>query len=200
MSDRCIGDIVALSGEYLLDRGSRAAVIGTGHHRLGDAPHVVTATCLSRSRLCLCASPSLGRRSRCSGRLRSSRPGNSSLASSSLASSLAGSSLGHGRLRFRGSRSGELHHCPNPCRIALGVGFPANGFERPSRADTIFIPKNSWHAFKNPDSELLLLWVVAPPQLAAFLREFAARPGAPPVQRTKEQKNEIAQRYGTEFK
>src|SRR5215469_17068881 len=38
--------------------GSRAAVIGRSHHRLGDEPHVVTATGLSRAGLacaCLCA-------------------------------------------------------------------------------------------------------------------------------------------------
>lgn len=68
---------------------------------------------------------------------------------------------------------------------------------RIEKGGSIFIPKNSWHAFQNPDSELLLLWIVTPPQLAAFFREFAAHPGAPPVQRTKEQRNELAHKYGT---
>ena len=47
---------------------------------------------------------------------------------------------------------------------------------------------------------LLLLWIVAPPGLEAFFREVATRPGVPPVQRTKEQLNEIARKYATEFR
>lgn len=86
--------------------------------------------------------------------------------------------------------------------VIEGTGsFVLNDLPHPiQKGDSIFIPKNSWHAFKNPDSELLLLWVVAPPELAASFREFAARPGMPPVQRTKEQMNEVAHKYGTEFK
>jgi quercetin dioxygenase-like cupin family protein len=68
------------------------------------------------------------------------------------------------------------------------------------KGDSIFIPKNAWHGFQNPNSELLLLWIAVPPHLAAFFREFAARPGAPPVQRTKDQMNELARKYGTEFR
>jgi quercetin dioxygenase-like cupin family protein len=68
------------------------------------------------------------------------------------------------------------------------------------KGDSIFIPRNSWHGFQNPDGELLLLWIVAPPELAAFFREFAAHPGATPVQRTKEQMDEVAHKYGTEFR
>lgn len=65
---------------------------------------------------------------------------------------------------------------------------------------SIFIPKNAWHGFQNPERELLLLWIVAPAGLEAFFREVATRPGVPPVQRTKDQLNEIARRYGTEFR
>ncbi|MBV8840057.1 MAG: cupin domain-containing protein [Alphaproteobacteria bacterium] len=65
---------------------------------------------------------------------------------------------------------------------------------------SIFIPKNAWHGFHNPERELLLLWIVAPPGLEAFFREVATRPGGTPVQRTKEQLNEIARRYATEFR
>lgn len=39
------------------------------------------------------------------------------------------------------------------------------------KGGTIFIPKNSWHGFKNPDQELLLLWMVTPTGLHAFFRE-----------------------------
>jgi mannose-6-phosphate isomerase-like protein (cupin superfamily) len=65
---------------------------------------------------------------------------------------------------------------------------------------SIFIPKNAWHGFENADSELVLLWIVAPPGLEGLIREIAARPGASPIQRTKEQLNEIARKYGTEFR
>jgi quercetin dioxygenase-like cupin family protein len=65
---------------------------------------------------------------------------------------------------------------------------------------TIFIPKNSWHGFQNPDHELLLLWVVSPPGLDGFFRDTCNPPGVPPKQFTREQINEIARRYGTEFR
>ncbi len=65
---------------------------------------------------------------------------------------------------------------------------------------TIFIPKNAWHGFENADRELLLLWIVAPPGLEAFFRELAAPPGVPEKSRTKEQLNEIARKYATEFR
>lgn len=68
------------------------------------------------------------------------------------------------------------------------------------KGGSIFIPKNTWHGFENPDRELLLLWIVAPPGLEAFFREVATRPGVPPTQRTKAQLNEIAGRYATEFR
>ena len=68
------------------------------------------------------------------------------------------------------------------------------------KGGSIFIPKNTWHGFENADHELVLLWIVAPPGVEAFFREIAARPGTPPIQRTKEQVNEIARKYGTEFR
>ncbi len=68
------------------------------------------------------------------------------------------------------------------------------------KGHSIFIPKNAWHGFENPDRELLLLWIVAPPGLEAFFREVATRPGIAPTPRTKEQLNEIARRYATEFR
>jgi hypothetical protein len=42
--------------------------------------------------------------------------------------------------------------------------------------------------------------MVAPSGLEAFFREVAIRPGGTPVQRTKEELNAIAKRYGTEFR
>jgi len=65
---------------------------------------------------------------------------------------------------------------------------------------TIFIPRNSWHGFENPDHELLLLWVVTPPGLDGFFREICNTPGAPPKRLTRDQVREIALRYGTEFR
>jgi quercetin dioxygenase-like cupin family protein len=64
----------------------------------------------------------------------------------------------------------------------------------------IFIPKNSWHGFENPDQELLVLWVVSPAGLDGFFRETCNPPGVPPKQLTREQVKEIAWKYDTEFR
>jgi Cupin domain len=64
----------------------------------------------------------------------------------------------------------------------------------------IFIPKNSWHGFDNPDRELLLLWLVSPAGLDGFFRKTCNPPGVPPKQLTREQIKEIARKYGTEFR
>lgn len=69
------------------------------------------------------------------------------------------------------------------------------------KGGTIFIPKNSWHGFENPDQELLLLWVVSPPGLDGFFRETCSPPGAPAKQLTRAQIKEIAlTKYETEFR
>jgi quercetin dioxygenase-like cupin family protein len=68
------------------------------------------------------------------------------------------------------------------------------------RGGTIFIPKNSWHGFLNPDHELLLLWIVTPAGLDGFFRDTCTPPGVPPKQLNREQINAIARKYGTEFK
>lgn len=68
------------------------------------------------------------------------------------------------------------------------------------RGDTIFIPKNSWHGFANPDHELLLLWIVSPPGLEGFFRETCSPPGVAPKQLTREQIRTIARKYDTEFR
>ena len=65
---------------------------------------------------------------------------------------------------------------------------------------TILIPKNAWHGFANPDHELLLLWIMAPPGLDGFFRDTCNPPGVPPKQLTREQVNEIARKYATEFR
>lgn len=78
--------------------------------------------------------------------------------------------------------------------ILNDVGYPIE------KGGSIFIPKNAWHGFENAIDELVLLWTVAPAGLECFFREIATRPGAIPIQRSKEQLNEIARKYGTEFR
>jgi len=68
------------------------------------------------------------------------------------------------------------------------------------KGGTIFIPKNAWHGFANPDHELLLLWIVTPTGLDGFFRETCNPPGLQPKQFTKDQINEIARKYATEFR
>ena len=65
---------------------------------------------------------------------------------------------------------------------------------------TIFIPKNSWHGFANPDHELLLLWMMSPAGLDGFFRDTCSPPGVPAKQLTREQIHEIARKYATEFR
>ncbi|HYL85357.1 MAG TPA: cupin domain-containing protein [Candidatus Angelobacter sp.] len=79
--------------------------------------------------------------------------------------------------------------------------FTLNDVPHPfEKGGTIFIPKNSWHGFANPDHELLLLWTVSPAGLDGFFRDTCNPPGVTPKQLTREQVNEIARKYGTEFR
>ena len=86
--------------------------------------------------------------------------------------------------------------------VLEGTGFGMLGDARMpvEKGSAIYIPKGVWHGVENPDSELLLLWVVAPPGIETFFREVASAPGAPPRQLTREQLNEIAQKHGIQFK
>ena len=69
------------------------------------------------------------------------------------------------------------------------------------KGGTIFIPRNSWHGFENPDHELLLLWVVSPAGLDGFFRDTCTPPGSPSKQLTGEQIKRIAlEKYATEFR
>jgi quercetin dioxygenase-like cupin family protein len=65
---------------------------------------------------------------------------------------------------------------------------------------SIFIPKNTWHGFNNPENELLLLWTVTPAGLDGFFRETCSPPGVPPKQFTPDELHQIALKYGTEFR
>ena len=86
--------------------------------------------------------------------------------------------------------------------VLEGTGFGILGDTRTpvEKGSAIYIPKGAWHGVENPDSEMLLLWVVAPPGLEAFFREVSSTPGAPPRQLTPEQLNDIARKHGVQFK
>jgi quercetin dioxygenase-like cupin family protein len=83
-----------------------------------------------------------------------------------------------------------------------GTGFGILGDARMSieKGSAIYVPTGVWHGIENPDSELLLLWVVAPPGVEAFFREVSSAPGTAPKQLTREQLNEIAQKHGMQLK
>ena len=79
----------------------------------------------------------------------------------------------------------------------LTLNNERHAFEKGS---TIFIPRNAWHGFENPEHELLLLWLVMPPGLDGFFRETCSPPGTPRKQFTREQLAEIARKYETEIR
>jgi len=94
-------------------------------------------------------------------------------------------------------------HMDEALHVLEGSGiFILNDVRRSfEKGGTMFIPKNSWHEFLNPDHELLLLWMVTPAGLDGFFRETCNPPGVPPKQLTREQIKEIARnKYGTEFR
>ena len=79
--------------------------------------------------------------------------------------------------------------------------FTLNDIPHPfEKGGTIFIARNAWHGFANPDCELLLLWIVAPAGLDDFFRETCNPPGVAPKQLTRDQVNEIALKYATEYR
>src|ERR1700686_577158 len=50
------------------------------------------------------------------------------------------------------------------------------------KGGTIFIPRNSWHGFANPDHELLLLWTMSPAGIDGFFRDTCNPPARRPKQ------------------
>lgn len=68
------------------------------------------------------------------------------------------------------------------------------------KGSAVYVPRGVWHGVENPDAELQLLWVVAPPGIEAFFREVAAHPGEPARAFTPEQLDEIARRHGMSFR
>jgi len=101
-----------------------------------------------------------------------------------------------------GIRVHQHHEADEVLFVLEGFGFGILGETRTpvEKGSAIYIPKGAWHGVENPDSELLLLWVVAPPGLEAFFREVSSTPGAPPRQLTHEQLNDIARKHGVTFK
>lgn len=93
-------------------------------------------------------------------------------------------------------------HMDEAFYILEGSGvFTLNDVSHPfQKGGSIFIPRNSWHGFENPEHELLLLWIVSPQGLENFFREVCSPPGTPPKRFTRQQVNEIARKYGTEFR
>ncbi len=79
--------------------------------------------------------------------------------------------------------------------------FILNDVRHPfEKGGMIFIPRNAWHGFANPDHELLLLWIMAPAGLDGFFRETCNPPGIPPKQLTRDHVNVIARKYATEYR
>src|SRR5215469_2635548 len=109
MPDRCVWEVVALFGKRLLDRRSRAGVIGKRHHRLGNVPCVLAATGLSRSRF----------------GLRAPLPGSGH----SHSRRLRGSAPGGGRLWFCAAGSRKLDQGSHRRRVAVVVGLLADGLD-----------------------------------------------------------------------
>jgi quercetin dioxygenase-like cupin family protein len=69
-----------------------------------------------------------------------------------------------------------------------------------SRGASIFIPRNTWHGFKTPTDDLLVLWIMAPGGLDGFFRETCSPPGAAPKKLSADQIRQIAKKYGIEFR
>jgi quercetin dioxygenase-like cupin family protein len=129
----------------------------------------------------------------------------------------------HGNIYIKvGSATGSDGLALGTQEVTLGAGIPVHRHLRMDEAfyvlegsgiltlndlprtfrkgGTIFIPRNSWHGFSNPDHELLLLWIMAPAGLDGFFRDTCNPPGVPQKQLTREQIREIALKYGTEFR
>jgi quercetin dioxygenase-like cupin family protein len=129
----------------------------------------------------------------------------------------------HGNIYIKiGSATGSDGVALGTQQVTLGAGIPVHRHLRMDEAfyvlegsgivtlndaphafekgGTIFIPRNTWHGFSNPDHELVLLWIMAPAGLDGFFRETCNSPGVPPKQFTREQIRAIALKYGTEFR
>jgi quercetin dioxygenase-like cupin family protein len=121
-----------------------------------------------------------------------------------------------------GAATGSANLCLGTQQIPIGAGIPIHrhlqmdeafyvlegsgtftledGRHPIEKGGSIFIPRNAWHGFANPDQELLLMWIMTPAGLDGFFRETCNPPGVPPKQLSRGQVREIAHKYATEFK
>ena len=129
----------------------------------------------------------------------------------------------HGKIFIKvGAATGSDNLALGTQQVTLGAGIPVHRHFRMDEAfyvlegsgvfllnearhafekgATIFIPRNSWHGFENPDHELLLLWTVSPAGLDGFFRDTCNPPGVPPKPLTRDQIKDIARKYATEFR
>ncbi len=129
----------------------------------------------------------------------------------------------HGRIVIKlGTATGSSQLAMGTQQVTLGAGIPIHRHLQMDEAfrvlegsgtfilnevrhpfepgATIFIPRNSWHGFANPDHDVILLWIMSPAGLDGFFRETCSPPGAPPKQLTREQIRQIALKYNTVFK
>jgi quercetin dioxygenase-like cupin family protein len=86
--------------------------------------------------------------------------------------------------------------------VLEGNGFGILGDTRApiEKGSAIYVPRGVWHGVENPDSDLALLWVVAPPGLEELFRAISSAPGAPPKQLSLDQLNEIAEKHQQRFR
>ncbi|MBR0847852.1 cupin domain-containing protein [Bradyrhizobium diazoefficiens] len=115
----------------------------------------------------------------------------------------AGFALGTQQVRAGGGIPVHRHWEKDEAFFVLdGAGiFSLNDVGHPiEKGATIFIPRNNWHGFATPERDLLLLWVMAPAGLDGYFRETCSPPGVPRRQLSREEINEIAGRYGTEYR
>ena len=82
----------------------------------------------------------------------------------------------------------------------VGIGILGETQLPLEKGSAMYIPKGTWHGIQNPDSDLLILWIVTPPGLEDFFREVSSAPDAPPKPLTYDQLNEIAQKHQMHFK
>jgi mannose-6-phosphate isomerase-like protein (cupin superfamily) len=111
--------------------------------------------------------------------------------------------LGTQQVPIRAGIPVHQHHEADEVLFVLegsGIGIVGDMRASIEKGSAIYVPTGVWHGVENPDCELLLLWVVAPPGVEAFFREVSSAPGAPPKQLTREQVDEIARKHGMQFK
>ena len=97
-----------------------------------------------------------------------------------------------------GIRPHQHHQADEVLFVLEGTGFGILGDTRTpiEKGSAIYIARGALHGVENPNTDLLVLWVVSPPGLEKFFREVANVPGAPPKHFTQEQLDEIAEKHG----